>query len=1596
MPTAAVEGGGSDGLCPDAARIEADLTGMGNDKEARIECARAYADCGRRHGEEGRLAEAGECLGRAVRLHGMWAVCSDACGRIAARLEGGGGIGRLVDAVVWYGKAVEYADGAINAGASGDARKEKKHKKRRSKWASECIRCWDALAGGAQRLPPETELDGPFGAADAAAGGDARRRSTLRVQMGDIELGRGGFGAAAEWYGEALEIDPGSERAALGAARALEGDGQWGRASAQYERAAAAVPRLREECAAGCARCALESESAGSHVDALQAAEAAAKMDASHAHECARMHHRRGDALAGPGRGRGMGGDAGGGADGDAASHYRRAVEWYRQAAGPAEAARGCAQCARALDRMGLHEEALSAIESAAELDASHALKCAGMHRARADALARKGGDRGAAGAESAAGGGPDADAAGSAASHYRRAVEWYRQAAGPAEAARGCAQCARALDRMGLHEEALSAIESAAELDASHALKCAGMHRRRGDDLAKRRAKGARGAGAASEAGGAESGREMGLAAKGSSANDAASRYGRAVEWYLRAARADGAGGRNAEAARGCAQCARRLDRMGLAEEALSALEAAADLDGGAYAQECGARCGRLADGLAREGGGPSRDARRMYDRALARYRTAAASGGPGASRALLDAAAVCMKIGQYARAAEAFNDAHRIGGGDLRAECTDGICECACGLAALCDGKGVDRCLELEAMADQQDRLKLAERCSELARREHESGRHEQAASCYAAAVSIDGDDMAARLGLAGSLARLGRHEEAIGHYGIVAERGGEHATAALFGLAGSYGATGRHVRAAECLARAAEADPARAAECAERCSELARREHESGRHKQAASCYAAAVSIDGDDMAARLGLAGSLALLGRHEEAIGQYGIVVERGGEHAGVARLGLAGSLARLGRHEEAIGHYGIVAERGGEHATAALFGLAGSYGATGRHVRAAECLARAAEADPARAAECAERCSELARREHESGRHKQAASCYAAAVSIDGDDMAARLGLADSWRMDGRGGDALREYSGIRRAGDAGQRARAYIGIARLLAEESRHADAAGLACMAAKAAEEAGGIAACSAECSALCAECGDAMQGEGLHGGAYACYAMGLSVDPRNACANCGIGDHMAGRGLYQDALRHYKAALEADGDMIRALVGAGAALCELARGAPPSGGIHSYDDAERMFEWALAIEPENFLAHMGAGRASLGRKNDGLESAASHFCNAAALRPGDRDAHMGAGEALRMLARFHTDRDMPGKASECYGRAMGHYERAMSAPGSGGMLAPGYWKGVCMLHLEQDGKKARAFMRGVLKRASPRGSADHDFCGKIYDILGDYEKACTHYVESMRGSALYPDGFYKTIDGDRIHAGSMIPAGLGAAGEVAKAGGHGIRGGTGDPDAGGVQTAYVLDANVIIDCAAESDRNLDDDVASAIVKGIKDGDCRLPQAAFDEAYGVTKNRGYGDLGARLRSWGAELESMRSRRGADQCMKRARGALMIAWLYSSKKAKERWRSRKFGSGKAPYGGGPPTGRDVEILATAVHLADAGGTSGPCPVVLVTSDSDFLDFAYYIREALSIEVERPESAAGLLVRAARERELREELGKRTAGGGSG
>ena len=969
MPAAA---GGKEpaDLCPKASRIEEGLFGVDGEREARIECAAAYMACGRLHGEGGRLDAANKCFEKAVGLHGMWAECSDSCGEIAARLDSGG---RLADAAVWYGRAAGYMDRDQDAGGSPDPRKEKKRRKRRSRWASECIRCWDALASGASPAPEEG-LYAAYEAADVAAGGDIGARARMRVRMGDLELELGRFDGAAEWYGRAMELEPGNKQAALGACKALERGGQWDAALSRYEKTAGAIPLLGRECAAGCARCARALESAGNPAKALSAIESAAVLDPLHALECADMHRKRAGALAGGRQGQRQDAEAAEGKEGradEAAAHYEKAVEWYRRVEEAGEAGAECARCARALGRMGLIGKALSAIESAAVLDPLHALECAEMHRRRADVLAG-GRRRRMPEADAAAAAAAAADAAGSgrpgdAAAHYEKAVEWYRRAgkAGGGQvragkAAKGCARCARALGRTGLAGKALSAIEAAAAMDPLHALECAEMHRRRAGALVR----GRRGTGP--DRRGAGGGAEAECAAKGGPNDYSSAHYEKAVEWYRRAGKAGGGQVRGAKAAKGCIQCARALSRRGLAGMAQSAFEAAAKLDGAAHALECGSYCKRLGDTLAKDGNGLSREAKRLYGKALAYYRTAADAGNPDAPRALRDSAAICMSLGQYDRAAGLFGEAYKLGGGGgaLQAECIDGCCECVLMLAAAGDGKAAARCLELDVLAGPQARSRCAEQCSARGRSEYKEERYEQAASCFEVAASIDGGDAGALLGAAGSLARLGRRDEALGQYRAVEKLGGgagpEVQAEAQLGMAGIHEASGRRGEAAACLARAAQADPRRRSECARRCLEMGRAGYGEGWYEQAASCFEAAASIDGGGADALLGAADSLARLERHGEALGRYRAVEKLGGgagpEVQARALLGAADSLARLGRRDEALGRYRAVEKLGGgagpEALAEAQLGMAGLHEASGRRGEAAACLARAAQADP--------------------------------------------------------------------------------------------------------------------------------------------------------------------------------------------------------------------------------------------------------------------------------------------------------------------------------------------------------------------------------------------------------------------------------------------------------------------------------------------------------------------------------------------------------------------------------------------------------------------------------------------------------------------
>ena len=341
---------------------------------------------------------------------------------------------------------------------------------------------------------------------------------------------------------------------------------------------------------------------------------------------------------------------------------------------------------------------------------------------------------------------------------------------------------------------------------------------------------------------------------------------------------------------------------------------------------------------------------------------------------------------------------------------------------------------------------------------------------------------------------------------------------------------------------------------------------------------------------------------------------------------------------------------------------------------------------------------------------------------------------------------------------------------------------------------------------------------------------------------------------------------------------------------------------------------------------------------------------FGQAIELDPKHAAARMGAGRALRKVAQL----DHSGDRADYYRRAIAHYEALPSSYNT----PASYWKGVCMLHLGgQEAIDAKVVMSEGLSSATSRDRRDLIFCGRICDILGDYDKACIHYRESLEGSLRYTRGFHERIESGRIYEKFSAPPRPGAA--------------LSSP------VTYVLDANVIIDCEMRDESKLPPNVISAFKKIRNAGCCRVPQASFNEAYGVLTGKLCQDdanaVNVKLNNWSIHVSRLpEDRDTANLCIQKAREAMMTAWLYSSTRTKQRWRDAKFDS-QTPYCGGPPAGRDVLILATAAHLGMGREAADPRRILLVTSDRDFLFFRRYIREVLSVEVIEPDKAAELI-----------------------
>ena len=1036
-----------------------------------------------------------------------------------------------------------------------------------------------------------------------------------------------------------------------------------------------------------------------------------------------------------------------------------------------------------------------------------------------------------------------------------------------------------------------------------------------------------------------------------------------------------DAGGGGTIGDARGCARCGRALAEMGRLGDAAAALEAAARLDP-AHSLECA----------------------RAHEEAAGALRAEEGGGGDGGGRA----------AEHYAKSV-AWYQRRRGGGQD---EAAEGCARCGRALAEIERLGDAAAALEAAARLDPAHSLECArlhKKCAAVAssRRGGDAGaaaaHYRKASEWYGAAPRGGGPAGAAEAGALGRL-ECGRALEEMG----------------------------RLDDAAEALAGAAALDPSRALECARACIGMAGRASADGGEgrgdpqeilRLALECCSA--GSEGGAGGPELRMAAADALLGRrrYAEAAAEYCRACAEDGSlrpacAAGcikcgdglAASSGTAEALACLGGAQAA----GTVGPAELEEACArwgrAMFGAS-------RYAEAARCFeagaAAAPGADGAAGGGIASRLG-LAASLSSDGRRAEAVAAYreararaggasggaghAAALSGSAGGGAARLAIADALLEAGERGEAERWYAMARAVGTGAERSSAYIGIARSLHAGSMHAAAHASLGMAAAAGGRSGGPAGTgrlcagigagleadgmderAAECYVMAAErdagmgpeCGRAcmrigrrLEGRGMRGAAVGCYEAAARMVPRNHEANFAVADAMAGAGNYNRAAWHYEAAGRCGGDAARA--GAGAAVCrasDLFERALDEVDMPTkrklYRDAEKAYAEAAGLSPGDPGPLTGAGRACLKQRGgaDDLERAEAHFAGAMARGPRLAEPCLYAGKAVRKHAQAT-------RSGARYADALRYYdEAARRRPGRA--VEAKYWRGVCMLCGGGDEAGAREYLRGVLDEARPEGGEELHFLGRICDILGRHGEAAEHYLGSLRGSGLYSADFHERIDRSLVRSGA-VPAAAAARG-AGRAGGAGAEGGPGG--GGGGESQYVCDTNVVIMYLKRLARETA--FESPIVPMFEKGMCSVPQVCYNEAYGNVAGSEplFGMLSDEIRPL---CTVIKGRNRMDARMRRAREAFMSAWLYSGEDAVKEWCRRadeKAATKASKYAGGPPSGRDVLVLATAIDMYVR--QPRPASVKLVTWDMDFTTFGDWIRAETGVEVVRPEDMGG-------------------------
>ena len=420
--------------------------------------------------------------------------------------------------------------------------------------------------------------------------------------------------------------------------------------------------------------------------------------------------------------------------------------------------------------------------------------------------------------------------------------------------------------------------------------------------------------------------------------------------------------------------------------------------------------------------------------------------------------------------------------------------------------------------------------------------------------------------------------------------------------------------------------------------------------GRHEEAISCFDKALEIDlqntawdkkkldqlgiesiirigAQDVAAWNNKGTSLNALGRHEEAIECFDMVLKIDPRDSGIwNNKGTA--LLALGRHGEAIQCYdkALMIDPGdGDH----WYNKGNLLKHLARHEEAIECYNKAVAIDSRHAYAWHNMGTSLA----DLGRHEEAISCYGKALAIDPRDGKALLNTGNALDSLGRYEEAIRCYDKALEINPRHARAWNNKGCSHYRLDQNKEA----IVCCDKALKIDPRYLEALSNK--------GAALSKLGRHEEAIGCDDKALEIDPRYTNAWCNKGITFARLGQLEVALRCYATALEIDPRNSEAWFNKGTALFRLGQ----------REEVISCYDKVLEIDPRHAtaLSNKGAILAELGRN----EEAIGCYNITLKINPRDPEAWFNKGAS-------HSDLGRHEEAIGCYNKALDIDQRYANA--------------------------------------------------------------------------------------------------------------------------------------------------------------------------------------------------------------------------------------------------------------------------------------------------------------------------------------------